>query len=586
MMKLIEALKILNSAPSEGKTFRLFLACGFAPLHLQTLVAAEAQRAMPEAPVSIETGTYDDLVGNIQKLCGIGVDAACIAIEWPDLDPRLGVRRLSQWTHQDYSNVLQCAMANGERLFSEIERAAQQLPISVCFPTLRLLPHTFSPLAVTHPLVAELHLLVSGLEVRLLKDTRATVANRSRIDELSIIQRASLETDIQFGFPYAIEHASAVAQVLVGGLFQPPPKKAIITDLDDTLWSGLIGEHGIDQVHWDVEHYAQVHGIYQQALHSLAAEGVLIAVASRNSRELIQEAFHRRLDLLLSHADVLPFEVHWGSKSTSVANILRTWKIGEDSVVFVDDSTIELAEVKAAYPNIECLQFPRGNAQVFLEFWKRLRELFGRSAIHKEDKLRSSSLRALDTLEREASQGSTADDFLRGLQGELVFELSADPTDLRALELVNKTNQFNINGNRYTESSWRRALNLPGSFLLTATYRDRFGLLGKIAVMQGRVIKGSAVHVDCWVMSCRAFSRRIEFSCLARLFEQFAAEKGLIAYQPNDRNGPVAEFLKALDGGMQSPITITQAAFRGVCPSVFHRIEIRERVNPVEAQHA
>jgi FkbH-like protein len=275
--------------------------------------------------------------------------------------------------------------------------------------------------------------------------------------------------------------------------------------------------------------------------------------------------------------------VHWGSKSSSVSSILHKWNVNADSVVFVDDSQLELAEVKAVHPEVECIQFPRGNAQEFLEVWKSLRDLFGKPAIQAEDTVRSSTLRTADMLEQQAgSEPPNADDFLKGLQGELVFELSTDTNDVRALELVNKTNQFNINGRRHTESSWRRALSVPGVFLLTATYRDRFGPLGKIAVVQGRVMNGSCVEVDCWVMSCRAFSRRIEFACLARLFEQFGAEKILIAYQQTARNSPVVELWKVLGCGTQPPITITSSAYKNSCPRLFHRIEVRERLTAAE----
>lgn len=585
-MKLADALKIVNGAPSQGPKFRLCLACGFAPVHLQTFVNAEAQCVMPDTCVSVVTGSYDDLVGNVEKIRSTDGDAACIVIEWPDFDPRLGVRRLSQWTYKDYPDVLSCASANAERLFTEIERTAQNLPICVCFPTLSLLPFAFSPSSVVHPLSAELGLLVSQLEARFLGNTRVRVANRRRVDELSPASRINLEGEIQFGFPYSTGHASAVAQVMVNALFPGSPKKAIITDLDDTLWSRSIGEVGIDHVHWDLEHNAQLHGVYQQLLHAFAAEGVLIGVASKNEIELVQETFRCRSDLLLLENDVFPFEVHWGSKSSSVSSTLRKWNITADSVVFIDDSPIELAEVKAVHPEIECIQFPSGHTQNFLEFWKHLRDLFGRTSIQAEDSLRSTTLRTADSFQQEGRTNVlTADEFLKGLQSELTFELSANPNDVRALELVNKTNQFNINGSRHTESSWRRALSAPGAFLLTATYRDRFGPLGKIAVVQGRSIEDSSVQLDCWVMSCRAFSRRIEFACLAKVFEQFGAEKVLIAYQQNDRNAPVAEFLKALRCGTQPPIAITRAVFRDACPPLFQRIEACARLNTIEAQH-
>jgi FkbH-like protein len=100
-----------------------------------------------------------------------------------------------------------------------------------------------------------------------------------------------------------------------------------------------------------------MHAFYQRMLGGLAAEGVLLGIASKNERSLIESAFGRK-DLALSPTVFFPLEVSWGPKSEAVARILKTWNAGPDSVVFVDDSPLELAEVKASHPEVECIQFP------------------------------------------------------------------------------------------------------------------------------------------------------------------------------------------------------------------------------------
>jgi len=95
------------------------------------------------------------------------------------------------------------------------------------------------------------------------------------------------------------------------------------------------------------------------------------------------------------------------------------------------------------------------------------------------------------------------------------------------LELVNKTNQFNLNGRRYTEVEWRKQLEQPCGFAMAVSYEDKFGPLGKIAVLCGRH-QDNVVHLDTWVMSCRAFSRRIEDRCLEILFEKFGVDDEIL----------------------------------------------------------
>jgi FkbH-like protein len=140
---------------------------------------------------------------------------------------------------------------------------------------------------------------------------------------------------------------------------------------------------------------------------------------------------------------------------------------------------------------------------------------------------------------------------------------------------VNKTNQFNLNGRRFTETQWRALLDRPGAFLLRVAYEDRFGPLGKIAIVAGRHA-GDTVHVDAWVMSCRAFSRRIEYQCLRRVFERFDATAIVFDYAKTDRNGPLQDVFAALLG--TSPpgagLHLLRKDFEAACPPLHH--ETRE----------
>ena len=126
--------------------------------------------------------------------------------------------------------------------------------------------------------------------------------------------------------------------------------------------------------------------------------------------------------------------------------------------------------------------------------------------------------------------------------------MGADTRDNRAFELVNKTNQFNLNGKRFSESDWLSCLQDPAAFVLTASYEDKYGPLGKIAVVMGKAA-GRKVYVSTWVMSCRAFSRRIEHQCLKYLFEKLDADEIVFDYEVTPRNGPIQDFFAELRKG-------------------------------------
>src|SRR5258708_40172043 len=110
---------------------------------------------------------------------------------------------------------------------------------------------------------------------------------------LATFTRLDVQSELLSGFPYQLSHASALAELLAALVRNPIAKKGLITDLDDTLWAGILGESGVDGISWHLEQKAHIHGLNQQFLASLASAGVLIAVASKNDPALVEQAFER-----------------------------------------------------------------------------------------------------------------------------------------------------------------------------------------------------------------------------------------------------------------------------------------------------
>ena len=179
----------------------------------------------------------------------------------------------------------------------------------------------------------------------------------------------------------------------------------------------------------------------------------------------------------------LSIEAHWEPKSKSVEKILRIWNIAADSVVFVDDSPLELAEVKAAFPEIETVQFSGRDYAGGETLLRGLREHFGKRTVTAEDALRLDSIRRAPAFASKGEGTSGSEDFLSSAEAAVVVDFNG--SDPRVLELVNKTNQFNLNGVRKTEAEWRQQLNEPGAFSMAVSYADKFGRLGEIAVLTG-----------------------------------------------------------------------------------------------------
>ena len=571
-MKLIDALAVIRRPqPENAPLLKVSLACGFTPLHLETFLAAALRERSPFERVEVTTGLFGDLAGNIEGIRPEPCDVLVAVIEWQDLDLRLGVRNLGGWRVADLPDIVKSARRMFARLEKAILAAAASLPTYISLPTLPLPPLFTTPSQQASAYELELRQAVSSFAASLATHSRIRMLSATHLGEVSPpSNRFDLQSELSAGFPYQLSHASALAELLATLIRNPSPKKGLITDLDDTLWSGILGENGVDGISWHLDQQSQIHGLYQQFLASLASAGVLTGVASKNEPALVQQAFERE-DLLIDKQSLYPLDVHWGPKSESVRRILKTWNIAADSVVFIDDSPMELAEVKAAFPDMECLVFPKTDYQAFWQLLRRLRDAFGKAIVSEEDSIRLESIRAAAALPDSSNgEGTSLDSFLQDAQASVNITYGKEKEDHRAFELINKTNQFNLNGKRLSESSWMAYLNNRNTFLMTISYADKYGALGKIAVLLGRM-QGKAAAIDSWVMSCRAFSRRIEHQCLNWLFETFDLQEITFAYQPTDRNKPIQDFLSAMTTSpLTTDVRISRVDFSEKCPPLFH----------------
>lgn len=574
-LNLLEALELSRKpVANDAKVLRIFLACGFTPLHLQIFLTAHLRQFFPSDGVEIKTGLFGDLAGTLERLNEAALDAVIVPLEWSDLDSRLGIRTLGGWQVGNLPEIIASVDRQLSRLESALRRVSRLFPVVLSLPTLPLPPLFYVPSNVESPEKAQLRLSLARFAATMAGEKGFRILDVQALDITSPLNaRFDIKSEILTGFPYKLPHASVLAYMLAALVHTRSPRKGLITDLDDTFWSGILGEVGVDGVSWTLDHHSHIHGLYQQFLSSLASAGILIGVASKNDAALVDSAFLRD-DLLLTRDKIFPFEVHWNRKSESVERILKAWNIGPEAVVFVDDSPMEVAEVQAAFPAMECIVFKNDDYQATWDLLTHLRAQFGKPTVSQEDSLRLESLRnAAPVLEALGPGGSAADEFLKHAEASVLFDFTKQTRDSRAFELVNKTNQFNLNGKRFSESEWTKFLAHPDTFLLSVSYRDKYGPLGKIAVLLGSV-RDNKLHIAAWVMSCRAFSRRIEHQSLNQLFEKFGADEAVFDFQPTERNRPLQDFFLEIAGAPpQQGLKVSRTSFMEEAPLLFHRVE-------------
>jgi len=569
-VQLFEALKMIRdrSRADDGPVSSVDLICGFTPLHLRTFLTAELISRHQRGSVDVRIGLFGDIAGSLEQSLAGCPGSAAVILEWADLDPRLSFRSSGGWRPDRMKDIVESVGTRLARLTQLLTELASKTVIAVCLPTLELPPLFPSPVRLADRTALQLRSLIANFAVTLTAMDSIRILDSQHLNRVSpATARFDAAAELRSGFPYTMEHAGVLASELATLLRPQPVMKGIITDLDNTFWSGIVGEDGLDGISWDLDHKTHQHAVYQEQLAALAELGVLVAVASRNDRQLVEQAFQRN-DLVFPVDSLFPIEANWGHKSESVRRILDAWNIGPDSVLFIDDSPLELAEVKAAFPQIKCRQFPVGNESEVVKLVEDLRSEFGSANTSVEDRIRMQSLKAASELpQREVS----SEDFLSGAEAEIQIDWNL--FDDRSLQLINKTNQFNLNGRRLDAADWKQREADPDSILLGVTYADKYSPLGKISVLLGRKQR-ETILIDAWVLSCRAFSRRIEHAAIMALLKKTGCQRLEFQFEATQRNTPFQDTLQKFTGKktVTGNIVLCQSEFNTNCPQIYAKV--------------
>jgi len=362
------------------------------------------------------------------------------------------------------------------------------------------------------------------------------------------------------GCPVSGSSIGSVAEAVVDLAREalPQPKKVLVTDLDNVLWSGGIGEDGLQGIAFEQQGRGYPHFIYQGLLRRLRSEGALLAAVSRNDAEIAMLPF-RTGRMPLREEDFVAIVASYHAKSAQISELASRLNLGLDAFVFVDDNPVELTEVSQALPTVRCVAFPH-QADALAGFLSELSRLFGRHEITAEDRDRTDLYRRrLEGLTPSTTSGADISRFLRDLEMTLTLHDRSHDDRTRAVQLINKTNQFNLNGRRVTEPEIAEVVNAGGR-LYSASLSDRSGSHGEIL--------SCLVNVDgvitAFAMSCRVFQRRVEHAFLAWLASQ-AHPLAAMDWASTPRNEPFAQFLRELTGAEAPAAGTVIISFPEVC---------------------
>ena len=296
-------------------------------------------------------------------------------------------------------------------------------------------------------------------------------------------------------------------------------RKVLVTDLDNTLWQGVIGEDGLDGIGIGPgSPEGEAHLAVQRYLLDLKRRGILLAVCSKNNLEDAQLPFRQHPRMALRLEDFAAFYANWEDKAANLRAMAKDLSLGLDSFVFLDDNPLEREWVRSQIPEVAIVEL--GASPFHYVHQLDRGHYFEALSLSKEDLARAEQYRVEAQREGLRATAGSLDDFLRELQLEASCEIVTGKNLARVTQLVNKTNQFNVTTRRYTEAQMRSLNEDPNGWLRAFQMSDRMGSYGLIGVLACSPLdSGRAWEIDSWLMSCRTLGRQMEKFMFDRLVE-------------------------------------------------------------------
>lgn len=313
--------------------------------------------------------------------------------------------------------------------------------------------------------------------------------------------------------------------------------KCLVLDLDNTLWGGVIGDDGLDGISLGQgSTTGEAFVEFQKYVKNLSERGIILAACSKNDENIALEVFEKHPEMVLTRQDIACFIANWDDKASNLRTIAHRLNIGLDAIVFADDNPFERALIKQELPMIAVPELPDdpcyyGRCIADAGYFEAI-------TLTSEDRIRADQYQA--NIARGALLADVTDmtTYLKSLEMILYWQ-NFERTGLqRIVQLINKTNQFNLTTRRYTTEDVVALLEDKTAFGVQLRLVDKFGDNGVVAIIIGRMKLGDLI-VDTWLMSCRVLGREVEIATLNIIMaesKRFGARRVIGQYFPTEKN--------------------------------------------------
>jgi FkbH-like protein len=336
--------------------------------------------------------------------------------------------------------------------------------------------------------------------------------------------------------------AAADIRAAVAGL-TGGARKLLVVDLDDTLWGGVVGDVGWEELRLGGhDALGEAFVDFQKLLKNIKRRGIVLGIVSKNEEQVALEAIRRHPAMVLREDDFVGWKINWQDKAKNIVDLATQLNLGLQSVVFIDDNPVERARVREALPEVLVPDWPEDKL-LYPSAFQSLR-CFDTSAISREDVERTRMYADERKREQLKTEIGSLEEWLKGLDMRVRAERLGPANLVRAAQLLNKTNQLNLTTRRMTDAELLEWAQGSGRSLYTVSVSDRFGdagLTGLVSVERD----GESARIVDYVLSCRVMGRKVE-EAMAHIAVTLAAEQAaarvVARYVPTAKNKPCLSF--------------------------------------------
>jgi FkbH-like protein len=323
--------------------------------------------------------------------------------------------------------------------------------------------------------------------------------------------------------------------------------KALILDLDNTLWGGVIGDDGLEEIRLGPD---TAEGAAYQAfchyLQGMGQRGVILGICSKNEMANVREVFEKHPHMPLRLQDIAVIRCNWQNKVANLLEIAVELNIDPSAMVFIDDNPAECELIRQQLPRVHVVQMDGDPAS----FVRRLDSLhmFHAQSFSREDLTRTKSYFSRAQSEVLRREASDLDSYLKSLAMKGRIERSTDAHLSRLAQMEMKTNQFNLSTRRLSQEQIQEMIHAANYIVLAVFLADRFADHGLVAYLAAKLIEKD-LRITDWLMSCRVFSRTLENFTISHLVQEAqsrGAQRIIFDFVPTAKNAVMLKTFESI----------------------------------------